>query len=274
MKNSVRLLIFLAAGLLSASPLVAQEVSDAVCAAMQGQKFSLAMEECGQQPRDFAPQAPYSSLDAAEAGLNLPAERQVSDQLVVYNRTRPYDDVVEGEDVDGYDDAPVRTSPWVMTDPAPKSSRRGRSPLVPRSNRYDHFVQTVGEDYRIDPLFLKAVMHIESRSNPSAVSPKGARGLMQVMPSTARLLGLQNPEQRLFEPLTNLATGAKLLKKLQGRYGLNLRLILAAYNAGEGAVRRYGMQIPPYRETQEYVKNVLATYDHLRRTKDSEGQIR
>lgn len=114
----------------------------------------------------------------------------------------------------------------------------------------------------IDPLLLHAIAHVESRHNVSAVSPAGALGLMQVMPGTARRFGVkQAPELR--NARTNLDVSASYLKVLQRRFGNNLHLVLAAYNAGEGAVERYGRRIPPYAETKKYVRDVLARYDIL-----------
>ncbi|MGR4862161.1 lytic transglycosylase domain-containing protein [Caulobacter sp. LARHSG274] len=118
-------------------------------------------------------------------------------------------------------------------------------------------------DYDIDPDLLRAVMHVESRGDAAAVSPKGARGLMQIMPATARRFGVREPLVELNDPRTNIRTGAAYLKTLQGRFGNDLELVLAAYNAGEGAVIKYGLKTPPYRETQNYVTSVLGRYRTL-----------
>jgi soluble lytic murein transglycosylase-like protein len=115
----------------------------------------------------------------------------------------------------------------------------------------------------LDPLLLHAVAHVESRHNTQALSPAGARGVMQVMPATAQRFGIANPEQSLFDTETNLRAGAAYLRTLIGRYGHDLRLALAAYNAGEGAVAKYGGNVPPYPETQAYVRDVLAVYRRL-----------
>ena len=123
-------------------------------------------------------------------------------------------------------------------------------------------VSAVAFEFRIDPLLLHAVAHVESRHNPQAVSPAGALGLMQVMPMTARRFGVGNPEQALLDAKVNLRASAAYLQKLRERYGDDLRLTLAAYNAGEGAVSTYG-GIPPFAETQAYVRSVLAAYRRL-----------
>lgn len=116
----------------------------------------------------------------------------------------------------------------------------------------------------LDPLLLHAVAHVESRHNPQAVSPAGARGVMQVMPATAQGLGVNDPHRALHDPGTNFQAAAVYLRKLQQRYQGNLTLMLAAYNAGEGAVAKYRNQVPPYPETQNYVKSVLAIYQRLK----------
>jgi soluble lytic murein transglycosylase-like protein len=115
----------------------------------------------------------------------------------------------------------------------------------------------------IDPLLMHAVAHVESRHNARAVSPAGARGVMQVMPATAKRFGVGQPEQELFDASTNARAAAALLRTLRSRYGDDLRLVLAAYNAGEGAVAKHGGNVPPYPETQAYVRDVLAVYRRL-----------
>ncbi|MDR7270941.1 soluble lytic murein transglycosylase-like protein [Pelomonas saccharophila] len=123
----------------------------------------------------------------------------------------------------------------------------------------------VAQRHDIDPLLLHALAHIESRHQSQAVSPAGARGLMQVMPATGRGLGVANAERELLTPEANLEASARYLKQLQARFGNDLRLVLAAYNAGEGAVERHGRRVPPFAETQAYVRDVMAVYAELRR---------
>jgi soluble lytic murein transglycosylase-like protein len=120
----------------------------------------------------------------------------------------------------------------------------------------------VGKNFSLDPALLKAIAKVESSFNPKAISPKGALGLMQLMPETAELVGVENP----FDPMENLKGGALYLKKLLEEFR-DLKLALAAYNAGPEKVRAYG-GIPPYPETQAYVKDVLYYYT-LYRTSDT-----
>jgi soluble lytic murein transglycosylase-like protein len=111
---------------------------------------------------------------------------------------------------------------------------------------------------RLDPALVRAVVQAESGFNPRAVSPAGAKGLMQLMDATAQALGVRDP----FDPAQNLAGGTRYLRQLLTQFG-DERLALAAYNAGPGAVQRYG-GIPPYAETQRYVRTVLALRDRYR----------
>ncbi|WP_230411877.1 transglycosylase SLT domain-containing protein [Denitromonas iodatirespirans] len=108
----------------------------------------------------------------------------------------------------------------------------------------------------LDPALIQAVAQVESAFNPNAQSPKGALGLMQLMPATAERYGVTNP----LDPATNLLGGARYLSDLLRLFNDDLELALAAYNAGENAVMKYDKQIPPYRETRAYVPRVLARY--------------
>jgi soluble lytic murein transglycosylase-like protein len=134
---------------------------------------------------------------------------------------------------------------------------------VVRTHRTDgrsDLILAVAQRYRIDPHLLAAVVRTESAGNGRAVSRKGALGLMQVMPATAKSLGVDDPQRLLTDPSLALEVGATYLKMLQARLGNNVPLVLAAYNAGPGAVVRAGMRIPAYRETQAYVGKVMAGY--------------
>ncbi len=116
-------------------------------------------------------------------------------------------------------------------------------------------VQKYASQYGVDPQLVISVIRQESGFNPNAVSKCGAQGLMQLMPTTAKNLGVSNP----FDPEQNLAGGVKLLSTLLQKYQGNVALALAAYNAGGQAVARYN-GIPPYQETQNYVRRILAAY--------------
>jgi len=130
--------------------------------------------------------------------------------------------------------------------------------------KYDSFIQQASEKYNIDSALIKAVIKAESNFNHRAVSPVGAKGLMQLMPSTAADLQVQDA----FHPGNNIDGGVRYLRYLLKVFKDNLSLALAAYNAGEGAVARYNNTIPPYRETQNYVQRVL---HYLNQYRNSEG---
>lgn len=122
----------------------------------------------------------------------------------------------------------------------------------PKPSAYDEEIILLSKQYKLDPALVKAVIHIESAFNSSAVSSAGARGLMQLMPATARRFGVKNS----YDPLENMLGGVQYLRWLFERFNGNVRFVLAGYNAGEGAVDRH-KGIPPYRETQDYVKKVI-----------------
>ena len=125
--------------------------------------------------------------------------------------------------------------------------------------KYDQLITRTAEKYKVDPALVKAVIKTESNFNHRAVSPKGAQGLMQLMPSTA--YALQVPDS--FHPDNNVEGGVKYLRYLIELFRNDLSLALAAYNAGENAVIKH-RGIPPYRETQNYVQRVLSQYRQYR----------
>ncbi len=129
-----------------------------------------------------------------------------------------------------------------------------------RRTAYDAIIQQVAERHQVDSALVKAVIRTESDFVPYAVSPKGARGMMQLMPGTARMHGVW----RVFDAKDNIDGGVRHLHYLLERYSGNLRLALAAYNAGEGAVDKHG-GVPPYPETIDYVSRVIAFRDSYQR---------
>ena len=133
-------------------------------------------------------------------------------------------------------------------------------PAVPRTrpdpNRFNLLVEKAAREHQVDQALLHAVITVESDYDPRVVSRRGAVGLMQLMPQTARRYGVQN----LYDPAQNIQGGARYLRDLMGKFNNDLPLVLAAYNAGEEAIIQYGNRIPPYRETRSYVPRVLDFY--------------
>ncbi len=128
-------------------------------------------------------------------------------------------------------------------------------------NNYDQIIMRAADKHKMDPALIKAVIKAESNFNHQAVSPVGAQGLMQLMPATASHLQVDDA----FHPEKNIEGGVRYLRYLLTLYRGNLTLALAAYNAGEGAVAKYHNQVPPYRETKNYVNRVLSLYNSFSR---------
>jgi len=147
--------------------------------------------------------------------------------------------VVESKVVVPRNVAPIDVAPPVKNDNAPISE----------------IVESAASRHGVDPALVHSVIKAESNYNPSAISRVGARGLMQLMPATARQLGVNNA----FNPKDNIEGGVKYLRYLQDKFQDPV-LALAAYNAGEGTVARYNNSVPPYRETQDYVVKVAKNY--------------
>ena len=126
--------------------------------------------------------------------------------------------------------------------------------------RFTSIVEVAARSYGVEPALVHAVITAESGFNPNALSRKGASGLMQLMPDTARRYGVQN----IFDPVQNVHGGVRYLKDLLAMFNGDMRLALAGYNAGENAVIRAGNRIPPYAETQNYVPKVIDFYHRFR----------
>lgn len=150
-------------------------------------------------------------------------------------------------------------SPPVVTVPPSGPRRSIRIPSGPKHSapgKYAGLVEQAATTHRLDPALVAAVIRVESNWQPRAISPKGARGLMQLMPATARRLGVR----KSFDPVQNVGGGALYLSLLAERFGEHeVEKVLAAYNAGEGAVETY-KGVPPYRETRDYVRKVMALW--------------
>ena len=150
----------------------------------------------------------------------------------------------------------VLIAPIVATSEAMREA-----PVNPDSRQqYGAVIERVAGQFGIDAALLHAVISVESGYNPNALSRRGAGGLMQLMPETAKRFGVAN----VFDPADNVRGGAQYLAELLKMFDNDLRLTLAAYNAGENAVLKYGKRIPPYRETVDYVPKVVGFYQKYR----------
>lgn len=150
-------------------------------------------------------------------------------------------------------DFKVLNFPCYASDPKCRSVSWEKVPLNTRS--YLAEIRTAADSNRVDESLIRAIIHAESAYQPDALSPKGAQGLMQLMPNTARELAVSDP----FDPASNIDGGSRYLAQLLDEFAGDFELAAAAYNAGSSAVRRFG-GIPPYDETQEYVRRVKILY--------------
>ena len=153
----------------------------------------------------------------------------------------------------------VLSGPAPGEGPRPVSAVDLNGALLARSERYEPYIKEAARVTDVDSRLLHAVIVVESAFDERAVSKQGARGLMQLMPATARRYGVRD----LFNPGQNIRAGAAYLRDLLDRYDNDLQLVLAAYNAGEDAVDRHGRAIPPFKETQAYVPRVMGVYAAL-----------
>jgi len=173
---------------------------------------------------------------AAPASAQIYSWRDANGNLVVSNR-RPGSAVYEQKS---------------FAVPKAENIRATRYVAAERSRPYEDLIVEHSRDQNVRPELVKAVMQVESAFNPFARSPKGALGLMQLMPATIQRYLVKNP----FNPRENIRAGVAYLRHLLDRYENNEELALAAYNAGPGAVDKYGQSVPPYKETRNYVKQI------------------
>jgi soluble lytic murein transglycosylase-like protein len=154
--------------------------------------------------------------------------------------------------------------------PVPSAVSAPSSPsenAKPRSAAYDPIIEKYASDYQLDASLIRSIIATESGFNAKAVSPKGARGLMQLMPATAARLGVKNS----FDPEENIRGGVRHFRSLMDSFRNNLTLSLAAYNAGENLVQRLG-RVPDFKETRDYVESVTRRYGRKEASAEAQGQ--
>ena len=155
-----------------------------------------------------------------------------------------------------YTDKPQHKKYKLMTRSKPRNYNAAFKHLKKNKKKYTPIIEAAATKHGVDPKLVHAVIYAESAYNAKAISSAGAVGLMQLMPATARQYGANNRK----DPKQNVFAGTRYLKYLLGLFNDDLALSVAAYNAGENAVKKYHNQIPPYSETQKYVKKVLQLY--------------
>ncbi|VVE27156.1 lytic transglycosylase domain-containing protein [Pandoraea fibrosis] len=206
----------------------------------------------------------------ADARLLVPEPRAIVNPPSPLVDARVTADVPVVDEPNTPKSAPIpSTEALVSAEPAVTEAPLALAPTPTASSQarpFDMLVQRAAEVASVDAALLHAIIDVESGYDPQAVSGKGAIGLMQVLPRTGERFGVR----RLEDPAENVRAGASYLRWLLTRFDGDLPLVLAAYNAGEGAVLRYGRQIPPFPETQNYVRKVMAGYSRLRTTNGPE----
>jgi hypothetical protein len=183
-------------------------------------------------------------------GARVEADSAMESAVGVWYRRGPLSVFVERARIDHIERETLET---VAESDSTSIKARGWTTGNPK---IDNLIKHNGATYGIDPYLIFCVMEQESHFNPRALSLKGARGLMQLMPGTSARFGVRRPA----DPAQNIAGGTRYLKQLMGQFHGRIDLVLASYNAGEGAVLRFGGKVPPYRETRAYVKRISYRY--------------
>lgn len=199
-------------------------------------------------------------------------DQQLTDNTVLIENVKVNSDSTETktESIETIDKNPETDSSQMQTVQPGELTNSAASTLQMFGNRslgefstgdsvIDGYIEDSSALYNVDPLLIYAQMNQESSFKRKATSHKGASGLMQLMPDTAKRFGAKN----IYNPKQNIKAGVKYMRWLLDRFGGDVRLALAGYNAGEGAVRKYGNKIPPYRETRSYVARIMAHYEHI-----------
>ena len=202
---------------------------------------------------DAAPVASRAQSNATKAAAPAQLFRSQQNRLVYWSSTQHRWKTVPHANVQAAQSAAAEVNSYLGKSPSSQNSL-ARSGFTQRE--IDAAIDQAASRHSVDPNLVRALVKVESNFNPNAISRKGAMGLMQLMPQTARQLNLKNP----FDPQQNIDAGVRHLKQLLDNYNGDVRLSLAAYNAGSGAVSR-SRGIPRYSETQNYVRRITNLYD-------------
>lgn len=191
-----------------------------------------------------------------KGGARVEADSATESAAGVWYNRGPLSVFIERSRVDHIERASLET---LAESNSSSNKARGWSTGRPK---LDALIRQSGARHGVDPYLIFCVMEQESHFNVHALSPKGARGLMQLMPATGARFGVRRP----FDPAQNIAGGTRFLKQLLQRFNGRVDLVLASYNAGEGAVARFGGRVPPFRETRNYVRRVGYRYRQVKKT--------
>jgi soluble lytic murein transglycosylase-like protein len=197
----------------------------------------------------------YGFVD--ENGVAHLSDRRLDERYYLFARAAPRPPVEVQAEAPGAPALESPRGPVAETAPALPSAHPA---TAARRERYAVMIANVAQEERVERALLHAVIAVESAYDSRARSPKGAMGLMQLMPATAERYGVGDA----WNPQQNLRAGARYLRDLLAMFNNDLKLALAAYNAGEGAVMRFGRRIPPFAETRNYVPRVLQHYERYR----------
>jgi soluble lytic murein transglycosylase-like protein len=202
---------------------------------------------------DAAPPANHAQTNTTKSAAPAQLFRSQQNRLVFWSSTQHRWKTVPHANVQAAQSAAAEVNSYLGKSPSSQNSP-ARAGFTQRE--IDAAIEQAASRHNVDPNLVRALVKVESNFNPNAVSRKGAMGLMQLMPQTARQLNLKNP----FDPQQNIDAGVRHLKQLLDNYNGDVRLSLAAYNAGSGAVSR-SRGIPRYSETQNYVRRITNLYD-------------
>lgn len=208
----------------------------------------------------------FQALNSVAFELNRPATSQnvqnADFKTVLDGKINAVENKIEPKEEETIVEIENETIPELDEEKKEAISLKSKMDLKAQTTNIDEIIETFSNKYDIDSDLIKAIIRQESGFNTKATSKKGAMGLMQLMPSTAKSLGVVDA----YDPWENIEGGVKHLKGLLNKYDNNEELALAAYNAGSGAVHKYG-GIPPYKETQNYVKSIMAAYTKAKEAK-------